>query len=203
MLKFTSTYPTSVWNGTTPSRDDPNSLRAPDWQDYKQLEAEILAIQNQMYPLCIGADGALRASPGAGVNEVQNLAQIASTSGNWKLTFTVPGSDAVTTANLAFDINAAELETAINVAATAAGVTGWTNGDISVSGAADINAGALVLTFDGTSVSKQPIAACSTTDVDLNDSTPPVVSETTAGVLPSAVPAKTWYKGVANAVTVG
>lgn len=195
-------YPTSVWDGTSESRPDADVYRAPDAYDMEQLRNEILALQNQLQPLMIGADGTLQTVPGAGVDEVQTLAQIASTSGNWTLTVTVPGSSAFTTASLSFDINAAELETAIDTAATSAGVTGWMNGDISVSGAADINAGDLVLTFDGTSVAKKVIAACTTADVDLNDSTPPVVAETTAGVAPNANPTTTLWKSTVT-VTVG
>jgi len=186
-------YPNSVWDGSSESRPDGEVYRAPDGADMAQMRNEILAIQNQLLPLMIGATGAIQTVPGAGVDEVQTLEQIASSSGNWKLTFTVPGSPAVTTANLSFDINATELETAIDTAATNAGVAGWTNGDISVSGIADIDAGDLVMTFDGTSVAKKVIVDSTTADVDLNDSTPPVVANTIPGVAPNANPTTTMY----------
>lgn len=198
-----SNYPTSVWDGTSESRPDADVYRAPDAFDIAQLRNEILAIQNQLNPLYIGAAGVLRTVTGAGVDEVQTLAQIASTSGNWTLTFTIPGTVLpVTTASLSFDISNTELETAIDVAATAAEVVGWTNGDISVSGVADINAGDLVMTFDGTSVAKKVIAPCTTADVDLNDSTPPVVAETTPGWAPTGSPTTTMYNSSGTA-TIG
>lgn len=63
-----------------------------------------------------------------------------------------------TTASIPYDATAATIETAIDVAATAAGVTDWTNGDISVSedAAAGLSDGTLSLLFDGASVSEQP-----------------------------------------------
>lgn len=188
-----STYPTTVWDGTSDTRPNADVHRGADADDMEQMRNEILAIQRQLQPLMITAAGAFQTVPGAGVDEVQTLGQIASSSGNWTLTFTVPGSAAVTTASLSFDVNAAELETAIDTAATAAAVVGWVNGHISVSGANDMNAGDIVLTFDGTSVAKKVIALSTTADVDLNDSTPPVVVETTAGVAPNANPTTTLY----------
>jgi len=185
-------YPTSIWDGTSDSRPDADVYRAPDANDLEKLRNEILAIQNQLNPLWIGATGVLRTTVGAGTDEVQSLAAIASTSGNWTLTITLTGKDAFTTASLAFNITAAALETAIDVAATTASVPDWTNGDISCSGGA-MNANPIVLTFDGTSVDIQPHILCETADVDLNDSTPPVVSETTNGILPTASPTTTMY----------
>lgn len=189
---MSTSYPTSVWDGKSLTRPDPNVRRAPDRDDYDRLKRELIAIHRQLQVLHIGADGALRTSPGAGVDEVQSLAAIASTSGNWTLTITVPGSPAFTTASLAFNASAATIESAIDAAATAASVAGWTNGDISVSGGA-INVSAVTITYDGTSVAKQNIVQCSTADVDLNDATPPVASTTTGGVAPTASPTTTLY----------
>jgi len=188
-----ASYPTSVWDGTSDSRPDADVKRGPDGEDWAKMTEEVQALQTQLQVLHIGADGTLRTVPGAGVDEVQTVAQIASTSGNWTMTVTMPNGETFTTASLSFDINAAELETALDTAATTASITGWTNGDISVSGASDINAGDLTMTFDGTSVAKKVIALATTADVDLNDSTPPVVTEATAGVAPTASPTTTWY----------
>lgn len=186
-------YPESVWDGSSETRPDGEVYRAPDGADMAQMRNEILAIQNQLLPLMISAAGAFQTVPGAGVDEVQTLGTIAASSGNWTLTFTVPGTAAITTASLSFDISNTELETAIDTAAALVSPAGWTAGDISVSGVADMNVGDLVMTFDGTSVAKLVIAACTTADVDLNDSTPPVVVETTPGVAPNANPTTTMY----------
>jgi hypothetical protein len=66
-----------------------------------------------------------------------------------------------TTGAIAYDAVASAIETAIDVAATSAGVTDWTNADISVAqaGAAGVSDGAVTLTFDGASVTEQPVEA--------------------------------------------
>jgi hypothetical protein len=63
-----------------------------------------------------------------------------------------------TTAAIAYDATAATIETAVDVAATAAGVTDWTNGDITIAqaAAAGVSDGIVTLTFDGTSVAEEP-----------------------------------------------
>lgn len=89
-------------------------------------------------------------------NEVQQIAQYTSdpTGGTFTLTFTLRNGETFTTAAIAYDAVAATIETAIDVAATAASITGWTNGDITVSGGTLLGAGApVVLTYDGASVS--------------------------------------------------
>ncbi|MHA2266127.1 MAG: hypothetical protein ACXAEN_27345 [Candidatus Thorarchaeota archaeon] len=59
----------------------------------------------------------------------------------------------IETANIAFDANAATIESAIDTAITAAGtVPGWTNGDISVAVTTTLVAGDGTLTYDGASV---------------------------------------------------
>jgi len=92
----------------------------------------------------------------ATTDEVQSIAQYATNpiGGTFTLTFALVGTNGnFTTAAIAYDASAATVETAIDVAATAAGFVGWTNGDISVSAAVtDLTDGALTLTFDGTSV---------------------------------------------------
>lgn len=118
-----------------------------------------------------------------GEDEVQSLAAIASTSGNWTLTITLPGNTAVTTGNLTFDETAVNIQTAVDAACAGLAVDGidYTAGDIAVTGG-PINTTPVVLTFSGASVDKLPIAAVTTNDVDLSDSAPPVVSETNGGV---------------------
>lgn len=119
----------------------------------------------------------------AGEDEIQTLGSIASTSGNWTLTITLPGNTAVTTANLAFNATSGSIQTAVDNALAGLAVNGvnYTAGDVTVAGG-PINTTPVTLTFDGASVDKLNIAPVVTNDVDLNDSTPPVVTETNRGV---------------------
>lgn len=86
-------------------------------------------------------------------DEVQTINRFANnpTAGTFTLTITLQGLSPFTTAGILFSANAATIETAIDVAATAALVPGWTNSDISVSGG-PLTAANVVLTFDGNSV---------------------------------------------------
>lgn len=99
----------------------------------------------------------------AAQDEVQTFAEEtdAGAGDTYTLTIDVPklAVGSFTTAAIAYDATAATIETAIDVAATAAGVTGWTNGDISVAeeNSAGLSDGYITLTFDGTSVSEQPV----------------------------------------------
>lgn len=119
----------------------------------------------------------------AGEDEVQTLGQIASVSGTWTLTITLPGNDPVTTAAVDFDATSAELQTAIDNALAGLIVDGvtYTAGDVAVTGTA-INSTDLVLTFSGNSVEKRDIALVTANDVSLSDMTPPVETETNKGV---------------------
>lgn len=85
-------------------------------------------------------------------DEVQSIAVFDGTvtGGNFTLAFTLWGGETFTTAAIAYNANAATIETAIDTAANG-NVTGWTDGDISVSGG-DFGANAVVVTFDGDSV---------------------------------------------------
>jgi hypothetical protein len=87
------------------------------------------------------------------VNEAQSIAIYSGTvsGGTFTLAITLASGEAFTTAGIAFDANAATIETAIDVAATADGVTGWTNGDITVAGG-PLTTTPVTLTFDGASV---------------------------------------------------
>lgn len=84
--------------------------------------------------------------------EVQSIAQHVPTvsGGTFDLTVKLFSGEEFTTAVIAYDANAATIETAIDTAANGV-ITGWTDGDISVSGG-DLNTAPVVLTFDGTSV---------------------------------------------------
>ena len=99
----------------------------------------------------------------AAADEVQTIPhQSSSGAGDtYTLTVVLPklASGTFTTAGIAYDATAATIETAIDVAATAAAVTSWTNGDITVAeaGSAGVSDGAVTLTFDGASVTEQPV----------------------------------------------
>ena len=91
----------------------------------------------------------------AGVNEVQSIAaHTAATGGTYTLTLTLSGESAFTTGAIAYNANAATIQTAIDVAATTAAITGWTNADIVVTGG-PLSSGALTLTFSGNSVKEK------------------------------------------------
>lgn len=100
--------------------------------------------------------------------------------GNYTLTVTLRNGETFTTGNIAWNANAATIEGAIDTAATAASITGWTNGDISVSGG-DIATAPVVLTFDGDSVSGTNHPVTVANDVDIATGTLGTIVETTAG----------------------
>jgi hypothetical protein len=81
----------------------------------------------------------------------------------YTLTLTFHGSlaanDAVTTAAIAYNAVDSTIEAAIDTAMTAASFPSWTNADISVleDGAAGVSDDAVVVTFDGASVTEAPV----------------------------------------------
>jgi len=100
--------------------------------------------------------------------------------GNFTITVTLRNGETFTTGSIAFDDAAAAIETAIDSAATSASITGWTNGDITVSGG-DIATADVVLTFDGDSVSGTRHPVTTVADVDLADGNVGAVDITTGG----------------------
>lgn len=87
-------------------------------------------------------------------DEVQTVVQFTSdpSDGTFTLAFVMNNVEAFTTAGIAYNANAATIEGAIDTAASGV-VTGWTNGDITVTGGTLLAAGAdVVLTYDGSSV---------------------------------------------------
>lgn len=94
--------------------------------------------------------------PDGPTNEVQTLVQydIDFDSGEFTLEINLSNAAQFTTLGIAFDANAATVETAINVAATAASLgIGWTNGDIAVTGGNLLSGGSsFILTYSGASV---------------------------------------------------
>jgi len=91
---------------------------------------------------------------------VQGLAAYttAPTAGNITVTITLADGTTFTTADIAFDAIAATVQTAIDVAATAAAVAGWTNGDIAVAGG-PMTTTAMTLTMSGVSVADEAHSA--------------------------------------------
>ena len=122
----------------------------------------------------------------AATAEVQSVATYAITaeSGNFTLTITLRNGETFTTASIAYDANAATIETAIDVAATTAAITDWTNADISVALGTDLNAGAMTLTYDGASVTAVNHDMAVITDVDLVSDPSGAVVTSVAGVEP-------------------
>lgn len=107
-------------------------------------------------------------------NAVVTITANAQVAGNFKLVITVGLNAPVTTANIAFNANAATIEGAIDTAC--AGIPGWTNSDISVACATTANLANVILTFDGASV-----AATRCTVVAGTADFSPTITETTAG----------------------
>jgi hypothetical protein len=152
--------------------------------------AEIQAIEARVQPLGIGDGGVLPSAEPAtggylwadGTNEVQSLAAIASTSGTFQLAITLPGNAAVNTV-VPFDGTAAAIQILVDAAFAGEVVNGvaYAAGDIAVTGG-PMDTNPVVLTFSGDCVKNTNIDICVATDIDLNDSTPPVESETTPGV---------------------
>ena len=117
---------------------------------------------NQMLNKADVFDPAIGSAYAAG-NEVQTIPTQTDSGAadTYTLTINLPrlAVGTFTTAAIAYDAVDTVIETAIDVAATSAAVTGWTNADISVSmgGAAGASDGTVILTFDGTSVANQPV----------------------------------------------
>lgn len=90
---------------------------------------------------------------GAAVNAVHTITKDGTnhTGGTFTITVTLRNGETFTTAGIAYNASAATIETALDTAATTASITGWTNGDITVSGG-NLQTAAVVLTFDGASV---------------------------------------------------
>jgi hypothetical protein len=105
------------------------------------------------------------AAKDAVISIAQHVATVSG--GTFTLTFTAPSIDGVgnsetfTTAAIAYNATAATIETAIDVAATSASITGWTNGDITVAeaGSAGLSDGACTFTCDGNSLDDMQVTA--------------------------------------------
>lgn len=119
-------------------------------------------------------------SAAAAADSVHTIATSTQTSGNFTLTVTLRNGETFTTGNIAFNAAAATIESAIDSAATSASITGWTNGDISVSGGA-VNVAPVVLTFDGSSVSGAAHPITVLNDVSGSGGDWGAITRTTAG----------------------
>lgn len=87
-------------------------------------------------------------------DEVQSIAVYVGTvsGGDFTLEFTLWNGETFTTGAIAWNANAATIESAIDTAATAASITGWTNADISIALTGDLDTNPATVTFDGDSV---------------------------------------------------
>jgi hypothetical protein len=41
----TASFPTDIWDGESPSRDDRGTKSSPDWQDWARIVSEVIAMQ--------------------------------------------------------------------------------------------------------------------------------------------------------------
>jgi len=124
-----------------------------------------------------------RVTAGAAVDEVQTAPAIASTSGTFTMSITLPGNSSVTTGAIAFDEVFGDLQTIVDTALAGLVIEGvvYTAGDVAVTGG-PVDTAPVVLTFSGASVLGMDITTMvMCTDIDLSDSTPPVFTETTKG----------------------
>lgn len=128
------------------------------------------------------------ASPGAAfdaANEVQTLAASGATAGTFDISVgfnTVNGNVFVAVTGIAYNAAPAAIESAIDSAVSAAGtVPGWTNGDISVSGAGTAQANPTVFTYDGASVASLAHPISTVDGTGLTGGGSEAFSETTAG----------------------
>lgn len=116
-------------------------------------------------------------------DEVQSIAVYTDTvtDGTFALTVTLKNGETFTTDAIAYNANAATIETAIDTAATAASITDWTNGDISVAGG-DLTTAPVTLTFDGDSVTNlnHPLTTIDGTNL-VGDGDAGAVTATTEG----------------------
>lgn len=111
------------------------------------MSREVLALQALNDPT--------RGGSYAAANSVHTIAQYTTnpTGGTFTLTFTTPEGQRITTAGIAHSAGASTIETAIDVAFTAAGYPGFTNSDISIAATStNLLGGTVVVTYDGTSV---------------------------------------------------
>jgi hypothetical protein len=88
-------------------------------------------------------------------------------SGNFKVTIVDQLGTSHLTANIAYDANAATIESAIDAKMTTDSYADWTNGDISVALTGDLTANAATLTFDGDSVTEKNMGQTTVTDISL------------------------------------
>jgi hypothetical protein len=114
------------------------------------------------------------------VDEVHTAAIFAltPTSGNYTINITLSDATNFITGNIAYGANSATIETAIDVAATAKPVGGWTNGDITITGG-PLTTDAVVMTFDGDSVDGLNHSATVVANVDLDGYPIPGAATTT------------------------
>lgn len=117
-------------------------------------------------------------------DEIQTVATFAVTvtSGNYTLTLNIGGTS-VTTANIAYDDNAATIEGTINTVCTG-NVAGWTNGDVTVTCTDNMSANTVTLTYDGDSANATNIPIVTITDVDLKGGSTGAVTTSPQGVVP-------------------
>lgn len=112
-------------------------------------------------------------------NEIQSMATSTATGGTFTITIILRNGETATTAAIAFGAIASVVETAIDTAITTE-ITGWTNGDISVSGGA-VNVAPVVFTYDGTSVAGQKIVLMTVDGALLTGGSEGAVTVTTDG----------------------
>jgi hypothetical protein len=118
----------------------------------------------------------------AATNQVDHIAADGGSpsGGNFTLTFTLNRLQPFTTANIAYNANAGTIQTAINTAAALAGVPGFVNGDIAVTGG-PLSTTACDFTYSGTSVAAKKHTTVSINGAGITGGTAGAASTTTNG----------------------
>jgi len=121
-------------------------------------------------------------TPGVtGTDEIQTIAifPVDIASGNYTLTINVTTDAAFDTANIAYDANAATIQTAVDTAASG-NITAYANGAIAVTGG-PLTTSPLVLTFSGVSVDNADQTLTIVNDIDLDPDYAGATTTTTNG----------------------
>lgn len=115
-------------------------------------------------------------------NEVQSIAKYGGTvtGGTFKLTIILANGKSFTTAAIAYNANAATIQTAIDTAATAAAIPGWVNGSIVVAGG-DLTIAAVTLSCSGAAVAGQKMGLTTIDGTSLVGGTAGAVTVTVDG----------------------
>lgn len=156
----------------------------------KRIHRDLVTRCNCAYPASLDSS-----PPVPAVAEVQDISAGDRTGGTFELDFDLGDSQTFSAVAIAFNATAGAIETAIDTAANGT-VTGWTDGDIAVTGGPVGAGGATVtLTFSGASVLGKDAVLTVVDGANLTGgTTDPVASDVTDGApTVPGTPARFWF----------